>query len=646
MERQTIQHVSLVLGILCVGILLSIVGFDEGPSSDAIGRNDDQFVSDQIGTGTRAAMEDDPCVTCHKLMEVMLPIIMEFENSSLPAHNASCIDCHVALPTDLDAISHNGYYITHIPSPADCGGCHPTIAQEFEQSLHSFGVDYYEYLYDREKLPYLESQVDSGFLMVGDEEMDHAATLRGCQGCHGTNMTGKNVDDFTVWPNNGIGRINPDGSKGSCVACHTRHKFSAAEARKPETCGQCHLGPDHPQIEMYYESKHGSIYLSEGDSWNWTAYDWDAGEDYRTPTCSVCHMSATADMPATHDVSSRLSWELETAVSRRTDNTANSLGVPISDGSTWQVKRSRMESVCKQCHSPTWVENYFMQGDLAVELYNQQYNASKAVVDQLYADGLLTSDSFDEPIEFEIYEMWHHEGRRARMGAFMMAPDYVQWHGFYELLQDKAEIEHMDSDIRAQHAEMTKEPGSIFLANNGFDGNIHLRWMFFDADDIDHYDLYWSTSEITDLSGMNSQATTTDEMFVTDGLSTNTSHYFYVEAIDGSGAVIGSAESMATPTNIADSQTGLDAIEEKNAEQDAKLAEQDIRNQDEINEVDDSVSSLKAGTILGLVVVFLIMLFMGYHGMTNIKSEISILRDSTPRTSEKPPEERKSDADE
>ena len=39
---------------------------------------------------------------------------------------------------------------------------------------------------------------------------------------------------------------------------------------------------------------------------------------------------------------------------------------------------------------------------------------------------------FDERLEVEYYELWHHEGRRARMGSAMMAPDYVWWHGFYE----------------------------------------------------------------------------------------------------------------------------------------------------------------------------------------------------------------------
>jgi hydroxylamine dehydrogenase len=31
--------------------------------------------------------------------------------------------------------------------------------------------------------------------------------------------------------------------------------------------------------------------------------------------------------------------------------------------------------------------------------------------------------------------LWHHEGRRARHGASMMAPDYAHWHGMYEVAE-------------------------------------------------------------------------------------------------------------------------------------------------------------------------------------------------------------------
>lgn len=47
------------------------------------------------------------------------------------------------------------------------------------------------------------------------------------------------------------------GSIGNCSKCHLRREFFLAQVRKPEVCGQYHLGPDHPQDEIYKESAHG-----------------------------------------------------------------------------------------------------------------------------------------------------------------------------------------------------------------------------------------------------------------------------------------------------------------------------------------------------------------------------------------------------
>ena len=61
------------------------------------------------------------------------------------------------------------------------------------------------------------------------------------------------------------------------------------------------------------------------------------------------------------------------------------------------------------------------------------FKPAKKMLDDLYAKGLLDKTKFfDEHVEVEYYELWHHEGRRARMGSAMMAPDYAWWHGFYE----------------------------------------------------------------------------------------------------------------------------------------------------------------------------------------------------------------------
>jgi hypothetical protein len=49
------------------------------------------------------------------------------------------------------------------------------------------------------------------------------------------------------------------------------------------------------------------------------------------------------------------------------------------------------------------------------------------------AQPLLKSVPFGNKVDFIWYEIWHHEGRRARHGASMMGPDYTQWHGMYEV---------------------------------------------------------------------------------------------------------------------------------------------------------------------------------------------------------------------
>jgi hypothetical protein len=256
----------------------------------------------------------------------------------------------------------------------------------------------------------------------------------GCFYCHGTVLETDQDGNLTpeTWPNVGVGRLNLDGSKGSCSSCHTRHRFSIMEARKPQACGQCHLGPDHPQIEIYTESKHGAIYDSFGDEYNWTAAPgtWSPGVDYRAPTCASCHMSGAGSTLTTHDVTERLSWEIQAPLTIRPSEFA-----ALPADTNWEVERDKMKEICLQCHGDNWVDSHYDTYDKVVEEYNEvYYKPAKQIYDELYEKGLLDdSKMFDERLEVEFYELWHHEGRRARMGAAMMAPDYTWWHGFYEV---------------------------------------------------------------------------------------------------------------------------------------------------------------------------------------------------------------------
>ena len=302
-------------------------------------------------------------------------------------------------------------------TPKDCSRCHPDEAKQYSVSKHANTL---ELIWKID--PWLNKGMNSDFERTA-----------GCYTCHGTIVKIKKDGRLTpgTWPNTGVGRINMDGSKGSCTSCHTRHKFSVAEARKPEACGQCHLGPDHPQIEIFKESKHGAMYDSFGHDWRWDAAPgtWTAGIDYRAPTCSACHMSGAGTTLTTHDVTERLSWEIQAPLTVRPSEFK-----PYPAKTNWRVERDKMKTICLQCHGNTWVDGHYAKLDRVVKEYNEVYfKPAKKMLDGLYAKGLLDKTRFfDEKLEVEYYELWHHEGRRARMGAAMMAPDYTWWHGFYE----------------------------------------------------------------------------------------------------------------------------------------------------------------------------------------------------------------------
>jgi hypothetical protein len=162
-------------------------------------------------------------------------------------------------------------------------------------------------------------------------------------------------------------------------------------------------------------------FVANSDKMNLDQRPWVLGVDYSAaPTCASCHMSALPGVPVNHDVGLRISWTLRPAISVKQEN--------------WQVRRDDMQQVCSQCHSPGFYQNFFSQFEDAINLYNIKFaGPAQAIMRKLRDTGKLTPLDFDEPIEWTYYMLWHHEGRRARHGAAMMGPDYVQWHGFFEV---------------------------------------------------------------------------------------------------------------------------------------------------------------------------------------------------------------------
>jgi hypothetical protein len=95
-----------------------------------------------------------------------------------------------------------------------------------------------------------------------------------------------------------------------------------------------------------------------------------------------------------------------------------------------------MKEVCSHCHSDGYVNSFYKQYDDLVILYNEKFaKPGLAIMGALVQNDLRTPTNFDEEIEWTWFYLWHHEGRRARHGASMMAPDYTHWHGMYEVAE-------------------------------------------------------------------------------------------------------------------------------------------------------------------------------------------------------------------
>jgi len=372
------------------------------------------------------------CIDCHKKET---PGIVNDWRDSRHGHVAvSCLDCHIVSKEDPTATQHEtlvgtDVYISTLVPPSRCAECHPNEVEEFEHSGHY-----------RSALQ-VEAKDAMQTLMLVHEgrnhpELKNAPQETGCMQCHGMRIQLDSEGNPTpdTWPTSGIGNIYPDGSVGNCTVCHTRHKFDIAEARKPEACASCHLGPDHPDIEIYENTKHGQIYATEGETWKWdSAPDaWEPG-DYRAPTCATCHMSGIGELSTTHNISERLYWNLW-AKRSEVRNSNDPMSPLTGDG---EQGRAKMKMVCTACHSERMTDAFFMHGDKAVRLYNEgYYDPALKMLNELKEKGLLKENPWADEFQKIYYHLWHHQGRRARQAAMMGAPDWAHWHGFFELQQD------------------------------------------------------------------------------------------------------------------------------------------------------------------------------------------------------------------
>ena len=374
------------------------------------------------------------CIECHA--EKTPGIYEDWKLGTMANAGVSCYDCHMVesnspMASQCPGLKGTKIFISPMVSSKTCARCHPSEVDEFLKSGHAdlSRAAVYDENKAGGKLVKLQKHYEgAAFLGVKDGSLvNEASRTSGCKVCHGSvvELGPDNKPINNTWPG-GVGTLYPDGSVGTCTVCHTRHRFSVAEARKPEACASCHLGPDHPDIEIYHESKHGQIFLTEGDEWKWDSAPgtWQPG-DYRAPTCATCHMSGIGELETTHNVNDRLKWDL---MHKKSVIRSGARG----DG---EKGDKLMRKVCINCHSSSSIDQTRQTLDSAVELYNTYWAEAVKMKKELAEKGLLKKDAWDDGFQELMYYLWHHTGRRARQGTAMFGPDYAHWHGFFQVFQ-------------------------------------------------------------------------------------------------------------------------------------------------------------------------------------------------------------------
>ncbi|MCC7493755.1 MAG: hypothetical protein IT204_15475 [Fimbriimonadaceae bacterium] len=386
-----------------------------------------------------------------------------------------CYECHGALPdAGADRFEHFGTVIHTVVTPRDCAGCHPTEVTEYDGSKKAHAVGnldqnpVYHGLVNTVLAP--QTLRDGALQSTPPSAATRAAT---CFACHGTTVevTGKRtvpheLGDFELpvlsgWPNQGVGRINPDGSRGSCSSCHARHRFDLAVARSPETCSECHLEPDTPAWEVYRESKHGNLWFVNQASQVRDAVPWRPGPDFQYPTCATCHNSLlvgpddTVLAPRSHDFGARLWVRLfglpyahPQPRSGATHTIRNAAGQPLPttldnqpasehliDAATAASRQATMTKVCSACHSSTWSQGHFAKLDQTIAETNQLTLAATQLLQLGYARGRADpTNLFDESIERAWVRQWMFYANSTRYGAAMCGQDYSTFkNGWFQL---------------------------------------------------------------------------------------------------------------------------------------------------------------------------------------------------------------------
>ncbi len=347
-----------------------------------------------------------------------------------------CIDCHMGVGVQTG----NHKTDLKLPDAGDCGQCHVKqfAERESERDTQTWPQDQWPAGRPSHALSMLANFETA--IWAGMEEREVSV---GCTMCHTTQST--------------------------CNTCHTRHEFSVVEARKPEACSTCHNGVDHNEFENFMLSKHGAIYNSSGDKWDWELPLAEAFErgGQTAPTCQTCHMEFNGTYG--HNLVQKVRWGFNPMPE-------------IADNLEHEWFKGRKEAwvtTCTQCHSDRFTRSYLEVIDKGTIAGIGLVEEARVIMNGLYEDQLLVGQTTNRPappapdedtpggffslfwsegnnptaLDFEFAEMWEQHNMKHFKGLAHANPGgFTYTDGWGKLIRSKARIQDGATQLREKAA--------------------------------------------------------------------------------------------------------------------------------------------------------------------------------------------------
>ena len=340
------------------------------------------------------------CIQCHQ--EVTPRLFQSWVESKHAKNGVHCMTCHI----DHQVASEQKSMVF----PEKCGECHKKELEQFRMSRHSIGFD--------------RMRIQGEYLSIPQE-----IRTAFCERCHSIQKR--------------------------CNSCHTSHRFSLKEARDPDACGCCHLGPDHPHKEMYDTSLHGTIYKITQNA-------------ERAPRCITCHMPN-----GTHNAS----YGIARGPAGTRSEVVDLKEIPISKEEEGRRRREMIE-ICTKCHSKRFTKEQLENADQVKEEGFNLMEKGKEPIQEIEKEGLLypsIAERMPHPtegrklvladpqlyvgtshIERLFFTMFKFHNIRVWKSGYHFSPAYTHGYGWAEMQLDLIDIKEETEKLRQIFREMKK----------------------------------------------------------------------------------------------------------------------------------------------------------------------------------------------